>query len=172
MLNCSFSLNTLRWLVFDLVVLRDEVVDQKLLRSGGEGGRYTPLSLISVLESVVFFGGNLVAEVLLGGVAVPLSLYSTGSFSAMLIGFVMEALESSEVAVVGRTFSSWRLKGLRIMGMTSNGFYLFVDKDVAFARGAGTCGRAEVGGYAGDFVKMLGGEIWWRKKTKIGRRSW
>lgn len=46
MLNCSFSLKTLRWFVVD-VVLREDVVDQKLLRSGGEGGRYTPLSLIS-----------------------------------------------------------------------------------------------------------------------------
>ena len=45
MLKGSFSLKTLRLVV--LVVLRDELVVQKLFRSGGEGGMKTPLSLIS-----------------------------------------------------------------------------------------------------------------------------
>ena len=45
-LNGSFSLKTLRWLL--LVVLRDDDV-QKLRRSlGGDGGTKTPESLISV----------------------------------------------------------------------------------------------------------------------------
>lgn len=45
MLKGSFSLNALLL----LVVLLDELVVQKLLRSGGgEGGMKTPLSLISV----------------------------------------------------------------------------------------------------------------------------
>lgn len=48
-LNGSFSLNTLRWLL--LVVLRDEDVQKLRFSFGGEGGTKTPESLISAVAS-------------------------------------------------------------------------------------------------------------------------
>ena len=48
-LKGSFSLKTLLL----LVVLLDELAVQKLLRSGGEGGTKTPLSLISDMSPLV-----------------------------------------------------------------------------------------------------------------------
>lgn len=49
MLNGSFSLKTLRWLL--LVVLRDEEVQKLRFSFVGEGGMNTPESLISVMLS-------------------------------------------------------------------------------------------------------------------------
>lgn len=48
MLNWSLSLKAHRW-IDDDVVDRDDAVPQKLFFSVGEGGRYTPESLISAI---------------------------------------------------------------------------------------------------------------------------
>ena len=103
MLKGSFSLKALLrvWL---LVVLREEEVVQKDLRSsGGEGGMKTPLSLISVYTVSL---GWLLGWVV-GGRDLPLSLYSAGSRSLMSIGFVSEPLVYLSTSLVAsRRFSS------------------------------------------------------------------
>lgn len=97
-------------------MLREEDVVQNDLRSSvGEGGTKTPLSLISVYHGQKAWqvGGNV-------KYGIPLNLYSTGSRSLVAIGFVVEPLvDLSTPLVAGRRFSSCLRNGLRMMGISN-----------------------------------------------------
>jgi len=111
------SLSIARWLVVVLVELLD-LVDQKFLRSVGEGGRYTPLSLIS------------------------LSLYSVASLVSIERGAETLRRSAWSWASTGRATSSVRRKGFLMIGMAGG----FVDLCWAEQYSAGGEMRARCGG--------------------------
>jgi hypothetical protein len=120
MLNGSFSLMRLLWVVL-LVVLRDELVwPQKLLRSSpGDGGKQRPESLIS--EHGKWLAKSMLKRSRNG--YLPLNLYSAACFSARSIDFggAVALLEVfSTMPEVGRAFSSCLRNGLRMMGILAN----------------------------------------------------
>jgi hypothetical protein len=119
MLNWSFSLNAARRGIEEDVVEREDVVPQNDFFSVGEGGKYTPESLISAgaLRNQCAIRENAWMHGLCASHS-PLSLYSGGwslLLSSVLLAFV--AADSLVFLDTGRTFSSCLRKGLRIIGM-------------------------------------------------------
>lgn len=124
MLNWSPSLKPRRGIEDD-VVDREDVVPQKLFFSVGEGGRYTPESLISAIAIRARSRWVVLAAVLAVNAHSPLSLYSTGSLSLISLVLLPFFSPFSPTAAVGRTFSSCFRNGFRMIGMVE-GIYMCV----------------------------------------------